>query len=127
MHLYQEANDICFTAFTTEHNYFNWCKEHKTWSENQWSHVLFTDEGRFILTSASKRVYIWKESGTRNLPQNIMARDCISSEDVIVQEGVMIDGCTPLHVFNSESMIGRDIGMRFYNLMKDFFRDVICI
>ncbi|KFM73360.1 Transposable element Tc1 transposase, partial [Stegodyphus mimosarum] len=63
---------------------FNWCKEHQNWTEHQWSHVLFTDESRFSLTGDSKRVYIWRESGTRNDPSNIVERDRFGSGGVMV-------------------------------------------
>ncbi|GFV23214.1 transposable element Tc1 transposase [Trichonephila clavipes] len=38
---------------------------------------------RFSLTGDSKRVYIWRESGTRNDPSNIMERDRFGSEGVM--------------------------------------------
>ncbi|GFV25313.1 transposable element Tc1 transposase [Trichonephila clavipes] len=41
-------------------------------------YVLFTDESRFSLTGDSKRVYIWRESGTRNDPSHIVERDRFS-------------------------------------------------
>ncbi|GFU90142.1 transposable element Tcb2 transposase [Trichonephila clavipes] len=62
---------------------FNWCNEHQNWTEHQWSHVLFTDDSRFSLTGYSKRVYIWRESGTRNDPSNIVERDRFGSGGVI--------------------------------------------
>ncbi|GFS85961.1 transposable element Tc3 transposase [Trichonephila clavipes] len=74
---------------------------------NVWSHVLFTDESRFSLTSDSKRVYIWRESGTRNDPSNIVERDRFGSGGVMVWGGIMIDGRTPLHVFRSGSVTGQ--------------------
>ncbi|GFU77286.1 transposable element Tcb2 transposase [Trichonephila clavipes] len=65
---------------------FNWCKEHQNWTEHQWSHVLFTDESRFSLTGDSKSVYIWRESGTRNDPSNIVERDRFGSGANLVDE-----------------------------------------
>ncbi|GFS94163.1 transposable element Tcb2 transposase [Trichonephila clavipes] len=56
---------------------------------------------RFSLTGDSKRVYIWRESGTRNDPSNIVERDRFGSGGVMVWGGIMIDGRTPLHVFRS--------------------------
>ncbi|GFU77304.1 transposable element Tc1 transposase [Trichonephila clavipes] len=63
--LCQKAKGMCFAVFTEKRDRFNWCEEHQTWTRfHQWSHVLFTDESRFSLTGDSKRVYIWRESGT---------------------------------------------------------------
>ncbi|GFU72422.1 transposable element Tcb2 transposase [Trichonephila clavipes] len=67
---------------------------------------LFTDESRFSLTGDSKRVYIWRESGTRNDPSNIVERDRFGSGGVMAW-GIMIDGRTPLHVFRSGSVTGQ--------------------
>ncbi|GFW85520.1 transposable element Tc3 transposase [Trichonephila clavipes] len=47
---------------------------------------------RFSLTGDSKRVYIWRESGTRNDPSNIVERDRFGSGGVMVWGGIMIDG-----------------------------------
>ncbi|GFX46229.1 transposable element Tcb2 transposase [Trichonephila clavipes] len=38
-----------------------WCTEHKNWTTDQWSHVLFTDESRFSTRSDSQRILIWRE------------------------------------------------------------------
>ncbi|GFW28753.1 transposable element Tcb2 transposase [Trichonephila clavipes] len=35
-----------------------WCREHKNWTTDQWSRVLFTDESRFSTRSDSQRVLI---------------------------------------------------------------------
>ncbi|GFT65983.1 transposable element Tcb2 transposase [Trichonephila clavipes] len=37
-----------------------WCREHKNWTTDQWSRVLFTDESRFSTRSDSHRVSIWR-------------------------------------------------------------------
>ncbi|GFU28603.1 transposable element Tc3 transposase [Trichonephila clavipes] len=71
---------------------FKWCKEHiKTGLNINCPMFSFTDESRFSLTGDSKRVYIWRESGTRNDPSNIVERDRFGSGGVMVW-GIMIDG-----------------------------------
>ncbi|GFV07096.1 transposable element Tc1 transposase [Trichonephila clavipes] len=80
----RKAKGMYFTVFTEKRDRFNRCKEHQNWTEHQWSHVLFTDESRFSLTGDSKRVYIWRESGTRNDPSNIVERDRFGSGGVMV-------------------------------------------
>lgn len=54
-------------------------KNIRTGGEHQWIHVLLTDESRFSLTSNSKCVYIWKESGMQNLSSNIIEHDHFGS------------------------------------------------
>ncbi|GFV36969.1 transposable element Tcb2 transposase [Trichonephila clavipes] len=51
-----------------------WCREHKNWTTDQWSRVLFTDESRFSIRSDSQRVLIWREIRTRFYPSNIKER-----------------------------------------------------
>ncbi|GBN94781.1 hypothetical protein AVEN_93359-1, partial [Araneus ventricosus] len=42
-----------------------WCREHRDWSMDQWTTVLFTDESRFSLNTYSCRTFIWREPGSR--------------------------------------------------------------
>ncbi|GFY07137.1 transposable element Tc1 transposase [Trichonephila clavipes] len=51
------------------------CREHRNWRDNEWGRVLFTDESRFSLSSASHRILIWRERGSHNNPSNIIERD----------------------------------------------------
>ncbi|GFX05306.1 transposable element Tcb2 transposase [Trichonephila clavipes] len=51
-----------------------WCREHKNWTTDQWSRVLFTDESRFSTRSDSQRVLIWREIGTRFYTSNMKER-----------------------------------------------------
>ncbi|GFT04797.1 transposable element Tcb2 transposase [Trichonephila clavipes] len=82
--LYARKPRVCvLLSSQKKRDCFNWCKEHQNWTEHQWSHVLFTDESRFSLTGDSKRVYIWRESGTRNDPSNIVERDRFGSGGVM--------------------------------------------
>ncbi|MBJ5627078.1 hypothetical protein JGG67_22925 [Salmonella enterica subsp. enterica serovar Derby] len=37
-----------------------WCQEHKTWTAEQWKHVLFSDESTFTLFPTTGRVYVWR-------------------------------------------------------------------
>ncbi|GFV80213.1 transposable element Tc1 transposase [Trichonephila clavipes] len=52
-----------------------WCREHRSWRDNEWGRVLFTEESRFSLSSDSHRILIWRERGSRNHPTNIIERD----------------------------------------------------
>lgn len=77
-----------------------WCRDHRDWSEDQWATVLFTDESRFSLTSDSRRTFIWREPGTRYLPSNVREIDHYGGGGLMVWAGIMLDGRTPLHVFD---------------------------
>ncbi|GFV62237.1 transposable element Tcb2 transposase [Trichonephila clavipes] len=61
-----------------------WCREHKNWTTDQWSRVLFTDESRFSTRSDSQRFLIWREIGTRFYPSNIKERHRYVGPGVLV-------------------------------------------
>ncbi|GFW42483.1 transposable element Tcb2 transposase [Trichonephila clavipes] len=65
-----------------------WCREHKNWTTDQWSRVLFTDESRFSTRSDSQRVLIWREIGTRFYTSNIKERHHYGGPGVLVWEAL---------------------------------------
>ncbi|GBO03400.1 hypothetical protein AVEN_266605-1 [Araneus ventricosus] len=52
----------------------HWAREHRSWTPEQWGHVLSTDESRFNIQSDSRRAMIWREPGTRHWAPNIVER-----------------------------------------------------
>ncbi|GFU50953.1 transposable element Tcb1 transposase [Trichonephila clavipes] len=83
-----------------------WCREHKNWTTDQWSRVLFTDESRFSTRSDSQRVLIWREIGTRFYTSNIKERHHYGGPGVLVWGGIMLNGRTELHIFDRGSVTG---------------------
>ncbi|GFT85544.1 transposable element Tcb2 transposase [Trichonephila clavipes] len=83
-----------------------WCREHKNWTTDQWSRVLFTDESRFITRGDSQRVLIWREIGTWFYTSNIKERHHYGGPGVLVLGGIMLNGRTELHIFDRGSVIG---------------------
>ncbi|GBO26284.1 hypothetical protein AVEN_121126-1, partial [Araneus ventricosus] len=83
-----------------------WCREHIEWSMDQWATVLFTDECGFSLTTDSRRTYIWREPGTRYLPSNVREIDHYGGGGLMIWAGIMLDGRTPLHVFERGAVTG---------------------
>ncbi|GFS52979.1 transposable element Tcb2 transposase [Trichonephila clavipes] len=69
-----------------------WCREHKNWTTDQWSRVLFTDESRFSTRSDSQRVLIWREIETRFYSSNIKERHHYAGPGVLVWGGIMLNG-----------------------------------
>ncbi|GBN20743.1 Transposable element Tcb2 transposase [Araneus ventricosus] len=82
------------------------CREHRDWNMDQWATILFTDESRFSLSTDSRRTFIWREPGTRNLPSNVREIDHYGGGGLMVWAGFMLDGLTPLHVFERGSVTG---------------------
>ncbi|GFU87993.1 transposable element Tcb2 transposase [Trichonephila clavipes] len=83
-----------------------WCREHKNWTTDQWSRVLFMDESRFSTRSDSRRVLIWREIGTRFYTSNIKERHHYGGPGVLVWGGIMLNGRTELHIFDRGSVTG---------------------
>ncbi|GFX21544.1 transposable element Tcb1 transposase [Trichonephila clavipes] len=87
-------------------NRLQWCREHKNWTTDQWSRVLFTDESRFSTRSDSQRVLIWREIGTRFCTSNIKERHHYGGPGVLVWGGIMLNGRTELPIFDRGSVTG---------------------
>ncbi|GFX16603.1 transposable element Tcb1 transposase [Trichonephila clavipes] len=88
------------------HHRLQWGNEHKNWSTDQWSRVLFTDESRFSTRSDSQRVLIWREIGTRFYPSNTKKRHHYGGHGVLVWRGIILNGRTELHIFDRGSVTG---------------------
>ncbi|UYV68105.1 hypothetical protein LAZ67_5003070, partial [Cordylochernes scorpioides] len=67
--LYARRPMVCI-PLTSAHRSarLNWCLEHHAWTHDQWANVLFSDESRFTLNTDYRRVFIWREPGTRYHP-----------------------------------------------------------
>ncbi|GFT82300.1 transposable element Tcb2 transposase [Trichonephila clavipes] len=83
-----------------------WCREHKNWTTDEWSRVLFTNDSRFSTRSYSQRVLIYRDIGTRFYPSNIKERHRYGGPGVLVWGGIMLNGQTELHIFDRGSVIG---------------------
>ncbi|GFU73349.1 transposable element Tcb2 transposase [Trichonephila clavipes] len=65
---------------------------------------MFSDVSRFSLSSDSRRVTIWRERGTRFEYRNITERHHFPSRGVMVWAGIMLDGRTDIHFFDTGSV-----------------------
>ncbi|UYV61186.1 hypothetical protein LAZ67_1003756 [Cordylochernes scorpioides] len=77
--LSKEAEEILGSRLKQRRARLNWCLEHHAWTHDQWANVLFSDESRFSLNTDSRRVFIWREPGTRYHPSNIREIDSFRS------------------------------------------------
>lgn len=105
--LFARKPAVCIPLTSTNRRArFAWCRQHRDWSMEQWATVLFTDESRFSLQPDSRRTFIWREPGTRYLPSNVREIDNYGGGGVLIWAGIMLDGRTPLHVFDGGSVTG---------------------
>ncbi|UYV84525.1 hypothetical protein LAZ67_X002474 [Cordylochernes scorpioides] len=68
---------------------------------------MFTDESRFSLNSDSRRVFVWREVGTRNNPRNMVERDPYRSQGFMIWAGIYFGGRTALHIFRQGTLTGQ--------------------
>ncbi|GFV69127.1 transposable element Tcb2 transposase [Trichonephila clavipes] len=59
------------------------------------------------LSSDCRRQLIWRESGTAYRPENIQEKDRYPTCSIMVWAGIMINGCTRLHVVVKGTMTGQ--------------------
>ncbi|GFU57523.1 DDE_3 domain-containing protein [Trichonephila clavipes] len=71
-----------------------------------WATILFTDESRFSLNTDSRRSFILGGPGTHYLPSNVREIDNYGGGGLMVWAGIMLDGRTPLHIFERGSVTG---------------------
>ncbi|GFU13891.1 transposable element Tcb2 transposase [Trichonephila clavipes] len=75
-----------------------WATEHVNWKRNEWSNVLFSNESRFSVHPNNRRIFIWRERGSRNTPAFVHESVRFGSRGVLVYSGISIDGRTDLYI-----------------------------
>ncbi|GFS78715.1 transposable element Tcb2 transposase [Trichonephila clavipes] len=83
-----------------------WAREHVSWTQQQWTSVLFTDESRFTMESDSGRLLIWREQRTRYHQSNTVERHSYRGGGILVWAGISLGGHTDLHVFHGGTVTG---------------------
>ncbi|GFT52445.1 transposable element Tcb1 transposase [Trichonephila clavipes] len=75
-----------------------WAKEHVNWRRREWSNVLFSDESRFSVHQNNRRIFIWRECGSRNNPAFVHESVRFGGGGMLVYGGISIDGRTDLYI-----------------------------
>ncbi|GFT14086.1 transposable element Tcb2 transposase [Trichonephila clavipes] len=124
--LYARRPAICI-SLTSAHKRarLNWSLKHQHSSVGEWANVMFRDECRFSLSSDSRRVTIWRERGTCFEPRNIIERHHFPSMGVIVWAGIMMDGRTDLHFFDTGSVSAQRYRDKFFKPYVRLFRGAV--
>ncbi|GFT32325.1 transposable element Tcb2 transposase [Trichonephila clavipes] len=97
--LYARRPKVC-VGLTSRHrrDCREWAKEHVNWRRNEWSNVLFSDESRFSVHPDNRRIFIWRDRGSRSNPAFVHESVRFGSGGVLVYGGISIDGCTGLYI-----------------------------
>ncbi|GBM51440.1 hypothetical protein AVEN_147123-1 [Araneus ventricosus] len=80
----------------------HWPREHRSWTPEQWGHVLFMNESRFNIQNDSRRAMIYREPGTRY--RAIVEGDHYRGGGLLVWSGIATNGRTDLYVFAGGSI-----------------------
>lgn len=73
-----------------------WAQEHRNWTNEQWAHVLFSDESRFGLYSDSRRIRVWRQPGRVNRLNAFQEVHSFRGGTIMVWGGISIGGRTDL-------------------------------
>ncbi|GFU51760.1 transposable element Tcb1 transposase [Trichonephila clavipes] len=84
-----------------------WATEHVNWRRNEWSSVLFSDESRFSVNLDNRRIFIWRDRGSRNNPAFVHESVKFGSAEVLVYGGISIDGRTYLYIIRDGPLTAR--------------------
>ncbi|GFX76507.1 transposable element Tcb2 transposase [Trichonephila clavipes] len=84
-----------------------WATEHVNWRRNEWSNVLFSDESRFSVHSDNRRIFIWRDRGSRNNPAFVHGSIGFGGGGVLVYGGISIDGRTDIYIIRDGPLTAR--------------------
>ncbi|GFW36864.1 transposable element Tcb2 transposase [Trichonephila clavipes] len=84
-----------------------WATEHVNWRRNEWSNVLFSDESRFTVHPDNRRIFIWRDRGSRNNPAFVHESFRFGGGGVLVYGGISIDGRTDLYIIRDGPLTAR--------------------
>ncbi|GFX63243.1 transposable element Tcb2 transposase [Trichonephila clavipes] len=84
-----------------------WATEHVNWRRNEWSNALFSDESRFSVHPDNRRIFIWRDRGSRNNPAFVHESVRFGGGGVLVYGGISIDGRTDLYIIRDGPLTAR--------------------
>ncbi|GFU18202.1 transposable element Tcb2 transposase [Trichonephila clavipes] len=106
-----------------------WATEHVNWRRNEWSNVLFSDESRFSVHPDNKRIFIWRDRGSRNNPAFVHESVRFGGGGMLVYSGISIDRRTDLYIIRDgpltahryrEEILRPIVAPHRANLVEDF-------
>ncbi|GFV00680.1 transposable element Tcb2 transposase [Trichonephila clavipes] len=106
--LYARRPTVCVRLTSRHHrDRREWAKEHVNWRRNEWSNVLFSDESRFSVHPDNRRIFIWRDRGSRSNPAFVHKRVRFGGGGVLVYGGISIDGRTDLYIIRDGPLTAR--------------------
>ncbi|GFS72461.1 transposable element Tcb2 transposase [Trichonephila clavipes] len=84
-----------------------WATEHVNWRRNEWSNVLFSDESRFSVQPDNRRIFIWRDRGSRNNPAFVHESVRFGGGAVSMYGGISVNGRTDLYIIRDRPLTVR--------------------
>ena len=70
-----------------KHTWLIWARQHRQWGEEDWKHIIWTDEASVEIGKGSERVWVWRRPGERHLDQ------CLIPTFKSGRQSLMVWGC----------------------------------
>ncbi|GFV67537.1 transposable element Tcb2 transposase [Trichonephila clavipes] len=106
--LYARRPMVCVRLISRHRrNRREWATEHMNWRRNKWSDVLFYDESCFSVHPDNRRIFIWRDRGSRNNPAFVHESVRFGGGGVLVYGGISIDGRTYLYIIRGGPLTAR--------------------
>ncbi|GFW28236.1 transposable element Tcb2 transposase [Trichonephila clavipes] len=106
--LYARRQMVC-VRLTSRHrcDRREWVTEHVNWRKKEWSNLLFSDESRFSVHLDNRRIFIWRDRGSRNNPAFVHESVKFGGGGVLVYGGISIEGHTDLYIIRDGPLTAR--------------------
>ncbi|GFX00932.1 transposable element Tcb2 transposase [Trichonephila clavipes] len=106
--LYAHRPMVCVRLTSRHHcDRWEWATEHVNWRRNEWINALFSDESRFSVHPDNRRIFIWRERGSRTNPAFVHESVRFGSGGVLVYGGISTDGRTDLYIIRDRPLTAR--------------------
>ncbi|GFS85069.1 transposable element Tcb1 transposase [Trichonephila clavipes] len=123
--LYPRRPMVCVRLTSRHHrDRREWATEHVNWRRNEWSNVLFSDESRFSVHPDNRRIFIWRDRGSRNNPAFVHESVRFGGEGVLVyRDEILRPIVVPYaaRIGNDFILIDDNCRPHRANLVEDFF------
>ncbi|GFT38578.1 transposable element Tcb2 transposase [Trichonephila clavipes] len=106
--LYTHRPMVCVRLTSRHHrDRREWAAEHVNRRRNEWSNVLFSDESHLSVHPDNRRIFIWRERGSRNNTAFVHESVRFGGGGVLVYGGISFDGHTELYIIRDGLLTAR--------------------